>query len=109
MAKLFTFAFVCILLSGCSTGGSESASQEVQQYSIAQFMNNTNVRGGSFSHDRTKLLVSSDQRGIFNAYEIKLGTGAAIPLTASDSSSVFALSYFPSDDHALLRMVKRDQ
>lgn len=104
MAKLFTFAFVCILLSGCSTGGSESASQEVQQYSIAQFMNNTNVRGGSFSHDRTKLLVSSDQRGIFNAYEIKLGTGAAIPLTASDSSSVFALSYFPSDDRFLFQM-----
>ena len=104
MAKLFTFAFVCILLSGCSTGGSESASQEVQQYSIAQFMNNTNVRGGSFSHDRTKLLVSSDKRGIFNAYEIKLGTGAAIPLTASDSSSVFALSYFPSDDRFLFQM-----
>lgn len=104
MSKLFSFAFVCILLSGCSTGGSESAPQEVQQYSIAQFMNNTNVRGGSFSHDRTKLLVSSDQRGIFNAYEIKLGTGAAIPLTASDSSSVFALSYFPSDDRFLFQM-----
>ena len=104
MAKLLTSALVLLLLSGCGAGDNASASQEVQQYSIAQFMGNTNVRGGSFSQDRPKLLVRSDRPGIFNAYAIDLASGETAPLIYSDSSSGFALSYFPGDDRFLFQM-----
>ncbi len=41
-------------------------------YSIEQFYNNTRIGGGAFSEDETKLLVNSDESGIFNLYEIKI-------------------------------------
>lgn len=45
---------------------------EVKQYAIDQFNKNIRKGGGNFSADETKLLVSSDQSGIFNVYEINI-------------------------------------
>ncbi len=43
-----------------------------KQYSIEQFYKNIRFGGGNFSNDETRLLISSDASGIFNAYEIKI-------------------------------------
>ena len=103
MIRIFSFALLLVLGTACAPDRGTSG-LDAQQYSIEQFMDNTNVRGGSFSHDGTQLLVSSDQSGIFNAYAIDLSEGKMGALTSSDSSSVFALSFFPQDDRFLFQM-----
>ena len=45
------------------------------KYSIEQFYQNNRIGGGSFSDDETKLLVSSDESGIFNVYELDIASG----------------------------------
>ena len=46
-----------------------------EKYSIDQFYQNNRIGGGAFSDDETKLLVSSDESGIFNVYEIDIASG----------------------------------
>ncbi len=75
----------------------------LQQYTIEQFMDNEAVAGGSFSHDKSNLLISSNRTGIYNMYTVPTAGGAYTPITASDSSSIFAVSYFPNDDRMLYR------
>ncbi len=82
---------------------SESA-MDVKSYTIEQMMDNESISGGSFSPDNSKLLVSSNRSGIYNMYTIPVSGENPVPVTASDSSSVFALSYFPKDERMLYRM-----
>lgn len=85
---------------GCQPDESGSA-VEVPTYSAKQFHETISIGGGSFNADNSKLLYTSDETGIFNAYEVDLGTEAVQPLTASDSESVYAIRYFPKDDRIL--------
>ncbi len=78
------------------------ATRDIQQYTIEQFMDNEAVAGGSFSPDNSNLLVSSNRSGIYNVYTIPVKGGAMTPITASDSTSIFADSYFPNDNRMLL-------
>jgi hypothetical protein len=43
-------------------------------YTMTQFMDIVQINGGSFSPDETKLLISSKETGIFNAFEIDIAT-----------------------------------
>ena len=76
--------------------------REIKQYSIEQFMENEAVSGGSFSSDNSNLLVSSNRSGIYNVYTIPSKGGEMRPITQSDSTSIFAESYFPNDNRMLL-------
>jgi dipeptidyl aminopeptidase/acylaminoacyl peptidase len=67
-------------------------------YSVADVYQNARFRGVSWSSDARTLLVSSDLSGIWNAYAIPGSGGAPRALTSSTVNSVFALSYFPTDD-----------
>ena len=73
----------------------------VKSYTIEQFLNTTNIFGGSFSPDQKELLVTSNESGIFNAYTIPVDGGTMTPLTASKKESIFAISYFPEDKRIL--------
>ena len=70
-------------------------------YSMAQFMDIVQINGGSFSQDETKLLISSKETGIFNAFEIDIQSGEQKQLTKSDDNAIFAYSYFPDDNRIL--------
>ncbi len=74
---------------------------EVKKYTIEQFLETTSYSGASFSPDNSKLLVSSDESGVFNAYEIDIASGEQHALTKSEGDSIFAISYFPSDERVL--------
>ena len=91
------------LLAGCQPTGGEGGSQmrEVTQYSIEDFLGNVNYSGASFSPDNTKLLVSSDQSGIYNAYAFPAGGGEPVQLTTSTDDYVIAMGYFPDDERFL--------
>ncbi|MDP7531034.1 MAG: hypothetical protein QF816_05490, partial [Candidatus Scalindua sp.] len=60
------------------------------KYSIEQFYQNNRIGGGAFSEDETKLLVSSDESGIFNVYEIDISSGEKTQKTFSGKESFFA-------------------
>ncbi len=71
------------------------------QYSVADFYQNTDNFGASFSPTGDRVLVSSNRSGVFNAYAIPVAGGEPQPLTDSKDNAIFAISYFPSDDRIL--------
>lgn len=81
-----------------------SMAKQIKSYTIKQMMDNEAIGGGSFSSDNSKLLISSNRSGIYNMYTIPTDGGEMMPVTQSDSSSVFAISYFPRDERMLFRM-----
>ncbi|TXE17058.1 S9 family peptidase [Psychroserpens burtonensis] len=95
---------LAILMFSCKEENKEEAmaTREIQQYTIEQFMDNEAVGGGSFSADNSNLLVSSNRSGIYNVYTIPTKGGEMTAITTSDSTSVFAESYFPNDNRMLL-------
>ncbi|MEM9822251.1 MAG: S9 family peptidase [Bacteroidota bacterium] len=73
---------------------------DLKQYTVEQFMDNTSIFGGSFSHDESKILVGNNQSGIFNAYTVPVGGGAMVPLTESEET-IRPRSFFPNDNRII--------
>lgn len=57
--------------------------------------------GHSFSQDG-RILMSSDETGVFNAYAVDLATGEREALTTSTTNATYALSWLPEDDRILV-------
>lgn len=74
---------------------------QARQYTIEQFLSITHYQGNSFSTDGSKILLSSDQSGVDNAFAIQLKGGGTTRLTASTDISIQIQSYFPHDDRFL--------
>ena len=105
MKQLVTIiAFTLIL--GCKEDkkAAPSIADNMKTYTIEQMMDNEAVGGGSFSPDKSKMLLSSNRSGIYNMYTVPTSGGEMTPITQSDSSSVFGISYFPKDERMLFRM-----
>ena len=82
------------------------AADEVPRYSAEAFFETTtyimaNSTKYAFSPDGSKLLVTSDESGVFNAYALDVDSGKAQALTFSDSDAMFAVGYFPKDERIL--------
>ncbi len=75
--------------------------QDVPEYTIEQFLDTVNYRGASFSPDGSRLLVSHNQTGIYNAYSYPADGGAPTALTKSTKETIFGVSYFPNDERIL--------
>src|SRR6059058_605054 len=71
------------------------------RYTIEQFMNTTSMVGASFSPDERAILVTSDQSGVFNAYEIPAGGGKPQARTRSTTDGIFTVGYLPHDRRVL--------
>jgi dipeptidyl aminopeptidase/acylaminoacyl peptidase len=86
--------------------GTSSRSQLVR-YSAREFYETTSYSlAGSprhaFAPDGRSLLISSDQSGVFNAYRLPISGGAPLPVTTSTDNATYAISYFPTDERALV-------
>lgn len=66
---------------------------ELKQYTIDQFYRNKSVQGGVFAPDESRILVSSNESGIFNLYEISIIDGRQKPLTNSTVESLYGIGY----------------
>lgn len=64
-------------------------------------MDNLRIGGGGFSPDEKSLLVSTNETGILNAYELDIATGNRTALTHSEEASISVISYFPKDKRFL--------
>ncbi|MCR9229134.1 MAG: S9 family peptidase [Flavobacteriaceae bacterium] len=104
MKKLLAIALITSIWACKEEKKEPTIAETMKTYTIAQMMDNESVAGGSFSPDKSKLLVSSNRSGIYNMYTIPSAGGEMQPITQSDSSSVFAISYFPKDERMLFRM-----
>ena len=93
-----------ILLFSCKEDKTDQAmvNREIKQYTIEQFMDNEAIGGGSFSSDNSSLLISSNRSGIYNVFTVPSEGGEMRAITTSDSTSIFAESYFPNDNRMLL-------
>jgi dipeptidyl aminopeptidase/acylaminoacyl peptidase len=85
---------------------SKPAARPSKQYSIEQFLQTTKVAGASFSPDEKRILFSSNETGIFNAYSLPVAGGKPVALTKSTTDTTFAVSYFPKDERILFRRDK---
>ena len=101
---IFTLALVFSCKKEAKVDQKVAILENLKSYTIEQMMDNEAMGGGSFSPDNSKLLVSSNKSGIYNMYTIPTEGGEYTPITASDSASVFGISYFPNDERMLFRM-----
>ncbi|EDM44666.1 putative peptidase [unidentified eubacterium SCB49] len=106
MKKLLIATGCALLLLSCKNETKEysTAEKQVEKYSIEQFMDNENASAAGFSFDNSKVLITSNRSGINNIYEVASEGGDLIPITKSDSASIYAVSYFPKDDRILFTM-----
>ncbi|WP_024770910.1 S9 family peptidase [Aquimarina macrocephali] len=106
MKKLLTLSMGLLLFYSCKQEKKEEIAQpiKIDQYSIEQFMDNENAISNGFSADKSKVLMTSNRSGIYNMYTVATDGGELMPVTKSDSASVFGISYFPEDDRILFRM-----
>jgi dipeptidyl aminopeptidase/acylaminoacyl peptidase len=74
----------------------------VQQYSVEDFYQNTAYFGASFSPDGQRLLVNSNQTGIFNVWVLPIDGGPPTALTSSTTDAILSLGYFPADERILV-------
>ncbi|MEE4273225.1 MAG: alpha/beta fold hydrolase [Thermoanaerobaculales bacterium] len=74
-------------------------------YTMDQLVKTVSVGGGSFNPDETKLLVHTNETGIFNIYELDIATGERTPVTEGDDTT-YAVAYMPADERILFM---RDQ
>ncbi|QPL44030.1 S9 family peptidase [Pseudoalteromonas sp. A41-2] len=103
-------AIACALslaLAGCSqsnqTTTSEISQQQehtIKQYDAETFFDTTSIMGSSFSPKGDKILVSSDESGIYSLYEIDIKTANKTRLTNFEDST-YAVRYFPNDERVL--------
>jgi len=103
-------AIACALslaLAGCSqsnqtTTSAISQQQEhtIKQYDAETFFDTTSIMGSSFSPKGDKILVSSDESGIYSLYEIDIKTANKKRLTNFEDST-YAVRYFPNDERVL--------
>lgn len=109
--KTILFSAVAIAIAGCNNTSQQVNTPIIQnqsqfeQYSAETFFDTTSIMGSSFSQDGKRILVSSDETGIFNLYSIDTNTGLKTQLTES-SDTTYPVRYFPNDERILLT---RDQ
>ncbi|WP_299766547.1 S9 family peptidase [uncultured Dokdonia sp.] len=107
MKQLLTLVVLCTLvLFSCKEQTPDASKEErtIAQYTIEQFMDNESAGANGFSADKSKVLITSNRSGINNIYSTPVKGGELTPITQSDSSSIYGISYFPKDDRILFSM-----
>lgn len=92
---------IYLMLLVCFPILAQQDTSTVKNYTIEQFYENTRVGGGVFSEDEERLLMSSDESGIFNVYEINIKDGSKKQITDSKDDSFFARAYVPGTGEIL--------
>ncbi|TKG94351.1 S9 family peptidase [Puteibacter caeruleilacunae] len=97
--KSYLYIFALLLFYSCQL----SKQDKTYRYDIEDFLKNDMILGGTFNHDESKMLYSSNRSGVINAWEVNLKDNSKKQLTFSEDKSYFAESYFPKDDRIILK------
>lgn len=101
MRQLFLPALTLLFLFACKQEKPAAPPREVKQYTIEQFYKTKATGAGVFSPDEQKLLVHTNESGIFNLYEINIADGSKKALTTSTTESFFAIDYVSATGEVL--------
>ena len=107
-SKLLAVSSSLVLLTACQPAEEVAqAPEEAVTHDAATFHQTTSFGmassgGHSFSADTGRILISSDETGVFNAYVVDPATGDREALTASTTNATYAVSWFPEDDRILV-------
>jgi dipeptidyl aminopeptidase/acylaminoacyl peptidase len=101
LSAFAAFFLLVLLFVGCAPKDAKTPPRPIKQYTIEQFYKNTQIGGGSWSPDATKLLVHSNASGIYNLYEINVADGKMTQRTRSTVESYLSIGYLPSGDGIL--------
>ena len=102
--SLWTGLLALTAVVGCAGPVAEvETPREVTRYSIEDFLTTTGYAYASISPAKDKILVSSDQSGIYNAYAIPVDGSDPVALTDSTTDAVRVVGYFPEDERFLYR------
>ena len=71
------------------------------RYDVADFYRSTSFTNASWSPDGSRILVSADASGIWNAYAVPAGGGELQSLTRSTDDAIYTVDWFPNDDRIL--------
>jgi len=106
MKRLLILGIITLSVIACKEDKKEyaTAKKEVANYTIEQFMANENASANGYSYDNSKMLITSNRSGINNIYEVPSTGGDLTPITKSDSTSIYGISYFPNDNRILYTM-----
>jgi dipeptidyl aminopeptidase/acylaminoacyl peptidase len=120
LLKPLSLLFYCITLSACSeqpkepnletktatpasATRTEEAVKEQQRYSAESFFKTTSFNGSNINADSNKILVNSDESGIYNIYAMPIEGGTKTALTDSKADFNVGISWFPEDDRVIYR------
>ncbi|REL27155.1 S9 family peptidase [Thalassotalea euphylliae] len=117
--KLSALLILTSLLVGCSepktsTQKAASAAQpqvnnskpaevvsQIPSYSAETFFKTISIYGSRINHTGEYALVSSDESGIYNAYQYPLNGDQPKQLTQSTTDAIWVVDWFPADDRFL--------
>ena len=90
----------CLLIASCVAGGrtTEASRSKSSSYAAETFFSTHILFGSNFSADEQRILMTSDESGVFNCYGVDAGTGEKEQLTTSTDNAVFGIGWFPRDD-----------
>ena len=97
-----TGAVVAVLMAhGPGWAQTDSVTESTPTYDARVFHETVSFSGTSFSADERRILLTSDETGVFNVYSQPVDGGERTPLTASTTESIRGVSWFPDDDRFL--------
>ncbi|MHC5065146.1 MAG: S9 family peptidase [Planctomycetota bacterium] len=104
LTRLHLAAFLPLFLCACETAQPEPVKTVIPQYGVEIFSQTLSVRGNSFSADGRRILLTSNEGGVFNVYAQPVDGDGSTQLSESTSSAVMGISWFPNDDRYLYTM-----
>lgn len=89
-----TLAFLAVFYS-CKKENETAEARTPEKFPIEDFYNTTDLYSSGFNADETKVLISSNKTGIYNAYELTIDDTTSVQLTKSDKQSIYINTYLP--------------
>ncbi|WP_448556583.1 prolyl oligopeptidase family serine peptidase [Thalassotalea montiporae] len=117
--KISSLLVIMGLLLGCSESGNTNqeavsaakpnaqeaklpeATPTIPTYSAETFFKTTSIYGSRINYSGEYALVSSDESGIYNAYQYPLNGDKPTQLTQSTTDAIWVVDWFPTDDRFL--------
>lgn len=92
---LFGTFLLLIITSSCKDEKKDEKARIPEQYALEDLYNTKDVSASGFNVDETKILITNNATGIYNAYELNISDTTAIALTKSTNESIFTIDYLP--------------
>lgn len=96
LTPLFLIMNLLLIISSCKEKKQEA--RIPKQYTIDQLYDNKSVMGAGFNSDETKILINSNETGIYNLGELTIADTSVKALTNSKNESFFAVDYLPNSN-----------